>query len=201
MKQFWQQRNPRERILIVLCVVVVGVGLWMVATPPAQSRKPLLSSQQARLKNREAEKQKQKLAAEIAQIKPLIERSAYAEPPEMLVPRVIRTLQGYAKESSIHLREVKPLRTRRIGSVTRVPLSVRFSTAEWSRTAVAFLYRVEDPKGKLVVEKLNITSPDPKSRTVDVEVQITFFTREASPDSTEEGQQTTTSDRRPANNA
>jgi hypothetical protein len=191
MKQFWQQRNPRERILILLCIVVVGIVLWMVTTPTDQGGKRLLSAQQARLKNREAEKQMQQLATKTAQIKPFIERYAYAESPETLTPHVIRTLQGYAKESGLHLREIKPLRTRRIGNVMRVPLSVRFSTAEWNRTAIAFLYRVEDPNGKLVVEKLNITSPDPKSRTVDVEAQIAFFTREISTDSTQGRPKTT----------
>jgi hypothetical protein len=64
-----------------------------------------------------------------------------------------------------------------------VTLTVRF-TSEFGRV-IPFVYHVEDPQGKLVVEKLNVSSPDPKSRQVDVEVQVALFTAAGS--GTQEG--------------
>jgi hypothetical protein len=40
---------------------------------------------------------------------------------------------------------------------------------------------VEDPKGRLVVEKMNVAASDPKSRQVDVEVQVALFAAGAPP--------------------
>jgi hypothetical protein len=53
-------------------------------------------------------------------------------------------------------------------------LSARF-TSEFGK-AVPFFYRIDDPSGKLVVEKFDVTCADPKSRTVDVEVQVALYT-------------------------
>jgi hypothetical protein len=70
---------------------------------------------------------------------------------------------------------IKPLRSKKVAGVTKETLSVRF-TSEFGKT-VPFFYRVEDPAGRLVVEKFNLTASDPKSRTVDVDAQIALFTK------------------------
>ena len=121
----------------------------------------------------------------MAQMQPKIERAAYTEPPEELVPKVVRTLQSYAKDSGIHLREIKPLRTRRLGDLTKETMSVRF-TSDFGR-AVPFFYRVDDPQGKLIIEKFNVTAADPKSRSVDVEAQVALYTTAAAADAGKTG--------------
>lgn len=174
MSAFWARRNPRERFLIVLCALAVMVGVPLMLTPPDGAGKRLLPAAQARAKRERLEQEKAALEAETERLKPEIERMVYDKSPEEAIPQVVRTLQGYAKQSGLHLREIKPLRARQVGDVTRVPLSVRFTST--FNKAVPFFYRVEDPKEKLVVEKFTV-SADPKARTVDIDAQIALFTR------------------------
>src|SRR5262249_4428040 len=115
--------------------------------------------------------------AETARLKPALEKLVYKDSPEQVVPAVIKKLQTVAKESGIHLREIKPLRARNLATVIKVPMTVRF-TGQFGQS-VPFLYKVEDPAGKLVVEKFNVTVSDPKIKTVDVEVQIALYTQAA----------------------
>jgi hypothetical protein len=112
--------------------------------------------------------------AEMDRLQPEIDRLTYKEAPEQIIPKVIRSLQETAKQAGIHIREVKPLRIRRLAGLTKVPLSVRFS-CDFSKT-VPFLYNTEDPATKLVIDRLNVTAPDAKSRMVDVEAHVAFFT-------------------------
>jgi Tfp pilus assembly protein PilO len=175
MKEFWAQRNPRERYMLFLCAIVIVVGGWMGLSPTGDNGKTLLPTAQARQKIQETSQQKQALDDESVRLKAALGKMVYTDPPDQLVPQVVRTLQGYARDSGIHLREIKPMRARRFAAVTKVPLSVRFTT-EFSKS-VPFLYKIEDPAGKLVVEKFNVTASDPKSRTVDVEAQVALFTQ------------------------
>jgi Tfp pilus assembly protein PilO len=182
MNGFWAQRSPSERRMLVICLIVVAIGVPLALFPGGGSSKKLLSAAEARQQYKSKVDQKTQLEADIERIKPLMDQMVYADPPEQLIPKVITTLQGYAKASGIHLREIKPLRSKKIAGVTKETLSVRF-TSEFGKT-VPFLYRVEDPSGKLVVEKFNLTASDPKSRTVDVDAQIALYTQAASADAT-----------------
>jgi len=174
MSRFWAQRNPRERFLIVLCLIAVVVGVPLMLMSPDGVGRNLLPAAQARQKRETLLKEKAAMEDEIGRLKPEIEKMVYRKSPEQVLPEVIRALQKHAKASGIHLREIKPLRVRRLGDVTRVPLSVRFATE--FKKIVPLFYRLEDPRGKWVVEKFNI-SADPKSRTVDVDAQIALFTQ------------------------
>jgi hypothetical protein len=126
-----------------------------------------------------------------------VQEHAYNKPVEQLVPLVIRDLQATAQRAGIHLREVKPLRPKQVteepvirpGQKTtrttqtthdvlgaRVPVEVRFR-AQFQPNVVRFLYDVENPAGKMVVDKISITSADAKFKVVEVSAQITVFTR------------------------
>src|SRR5436190_1211847 len=72
-----------------------------------------------------------------------------------------------------------------LAAVMKVPLTLRFSSR--FDQSIPFLYNVEDPTGKLVVEKFNITMSDPKSKTVDVEVQIALYTEAMPTTKSDEG--------------
>lgn len=171
---WWAQRTKSERILIPFCILALIVGAWVVMTPSGTSNKKLLSAHDASQKTQEAVELKAKRSAEILKLKPEIAQLTYDEAPEQVIPKVIKKLQTTANEAGIHIREVKPLRVKRMGGVTKVPLSVRFS-CDFSKT-VPFIYNAEDPANKLVIDRLNVSAPDAKSRIVDVEAHVSFYT-------------------------
>jgi hypothetical protein len=188
-----QTRSNRERILILLCIVFVpGILIWNFANPakPNTGLRSQVPLQVAQTKREEAVHKLRRLQSERADIEAHLKRLAYPSTltPEQLVPRISQDLLKISAKSGVHLREIKPLRPRTLATAngTRVPLEVRFR-APFQPNVVRFLYYVEDPSGKMVVDKMNITSADPKSKTVDVSAQITVFTRSASATSGAEG--------------
>jgi len=174
MNSFWAQRTPSERRMMVICLLFVAIGLPMLLFPGGGGSKKLLSAKEARLKYDDVVRQKAALDRDADRLKPQIAKLSYPDAPEKLMPKVVLLLQKYAKQSGLHLREIKPLRPKRYPTVTKETLSVRF-TAPFSQ-AVPFFYRIDDPSGKLVVEKFDVTSADPKSRTVDVDAQVALYT-------------------------
>lgn len=179
MNSFWQQRTASEKRMIILCLLVVVVGVPFMLFSPAAGGKALLSAADARQKYKTVLQERDDLIKQVDKMQPAIEKMAYKEPPEVLIPQVIRTLQGFAKDSGVHLREIKPLRAKKIAALTKETMSVRF-TSSFSK-AIPFLYRIDDPDGKLVVEKFNVNAADPKSRQVDVDVQVALFTQGGEP--------------------
>ena len=149
----------------------------MMLIPTSGGNKKLLSTSAARQKYKKLVDQKGQYDQTIDRLKPAVTRMSYTERPEELVPKVIRDLQEYAKASGVHLREIKPLRAKRVATLMKVPMTVRFSTADFGKAATAFLYKTEDPSGKLVIEKLNVSTADQKTHTVDVEAQVALFTQ------------------------
>ena len=178
MGAFWAQRNSRERLLIILMAVACIIGVPMALISPDKGNGKLLSAAKARQEYKKTELQMRSQNEETARLKPELEKLVYKETPEQVVPGVIKTLQTIAKQSGIHLREIKPLRARSLTTVTKVPMTIRFS-GQFAQ-CIPFLYKVEDPNGKLVVEKLNVTTSDPKLKTVDVEVQVALYTQAGS---------------------
>lgn len=139
MTALWASRNPRERFMLLLCLAAVAIGVPMALTSPTSSGKALLPAAQARQKYDGIRSEKRALDQDSDRLKPQIAGMVYTAAAEDLMPQVIKILQTDAKESGIHLREVKPLRGRRMGSVTKVPLTVRF-TSEFGK-CVPFIYR------------------------------------------------------------
>jgi hypothetical protein len=182
MSGFWAQRSPSERRMMILGLLVIVIGVPLALFPGGATGKKLLSANDARLQYEKKLKQKAELESNMERVQPLMDQMVYSEAPEKLIPKVILTLQRYAKDSGIHLREIKPLRSKKVANLTKETLSVRF-TSEFGKS-VPFFYRVEDPEGKLVVEKFNLTASDPKSRTVDVDAQIAAYTQGAAQNET-----------------
>jgi len=174
MSEFWARRNPRERVLIVLCIVAVIVGIPAMLQPTGTRTGKLLPAAEARRKYDAALKQKLALEDDTKDLQARLAAMTYAEAPQTLTPKLVQQLQEQARTSGIHLREIKPLRVHTEASVTKVPISVRF-TAPFA-LAVPYIYRIENPKGKLVAEKATVVTPDPKARVVDVELQVACYT-------------------------
>jgi Tfp pilus assembly protein PilO len=173
--------KPRERRLVLLGVVVVGgVLLWDRLNPP----KPPISLQK-QVTVEEAEKRRQAAIAEMKRLRlekeaqePRIQQASYNRPADELIPRVVRDLQRIAKQAGIHFTEIKPQRSRPLStsSLEKIPIEVRFRAA-FQPNVMKFFYLLEAPKGKMTLEKFNVTSGDPRLKTVDVTALITVFTR------------------------
>jgi type II secretory pathway component PulM len=178
-QSLWASRSPRERALVLLGVGVIAVAVWMILSPTDAGKRGLLPSSVAREQYSDGLKRKQGFDREVATLGPKVDTSTYKETSEKVIPVVLKVLHEQARAAGIHLREVKPLRPRQVAGLTKVTLTVRF-TSEFGK-AIPFLYGVEDPKGRLVVEKMNVAASDPKSRQVDVEVQVALFAAGAPP--------------------
>ncbi|NLH99788.1 MAG: hypothetical protein GX446_09910 [Chthonomonadales bacterium] len=178
LTSLWGARSPRERGLIVVGVIVIAVAVYLALSPSDTVGGAMLSSAAAKQQYADGLKRKQELEREIAVLRPKVDTATYKDTSEKVIPIVLKSLHEQARLADIRLREVKPLRPRQTGGVTKVTLTVRFTTA--FAKAIPFLYNLEDPKARLVVEKMNVSPSDPKSRDVDVEVQVALFTVEGS---------------------
>ncbi|MGC8666730.1 MAG: type II secretion system protein GspM [Chthonomonadales bacterium] len=174
MREFWSRRNPRERVLIALCILAVIVGVPAMLQPPGAGAGKLIPASEARRKYNAALKQKLALEDDTKALDARLKAITYSEAPPTLTPKLVQQLQEQARTCGIHLREIKPLRVHTEASVTKVPISVRF-TAPFAQ-AIPYIYRIEDPKGRLVAEKATVVTPDPKAKVVDVELQVACYT-------------------------
>lgn len=175
-----QIRNKRERLLLILGIPLVLVVLaWNFLSPPTTqaTQNGLLSKEDADKKLTAAQHENITMHAEQDKMDPDIEKMSYHIPAEQLVPRLIRNLQTLADKSGVHLREIKPIRGKKLKSNAgvRVPVEVRFKAA-FQPDAMRFLYHVEESDSRMVVDKINITSADPRFKTVEISATITVFT-------------------------
>ncbi len=193
-------------MLVGFCVVVVAGAIWFVLAPPPRGSKANLAPLKDALNKTVASKNNaRRLREDQLAIEPQVKARAYDKPADQVVPIVVGSLQSAAERAGIHLREVRPLRAKivtdemdpkvvaktttgrsaRASSTThevlgaRVPVEVRFK-APFQPNVVKFLYDLENPAGRMVIDKISITSADAKFRTVEVSAQITVFTRSSS---------------------
>ncbi len=171
---FWSERTKSERNMITVAGIAVIVAIPLMLSPTSGSSKKLLPAAEARQQYRNIVSEKQNLEKQTDEITPKIKVLASDAMPDVIMPGMVKAIQLCAKNAGIHVREIKPLRVKQIGTVTRIPLNVRF-VSEFKQTT-KFLYDIEDPAGKLVVEKYSVSASDAKSGLVDVEVQLTMFT-------------------------
>ncbi len=174
------QMGSKKTWFYILAALIVGVAaIWSMSpssTPKGATK--LLPLEEALGKTAAARRSSKKMEEDSKGIGPRVEKLAYIESAEELTPMIIEELQKIADKSGVHIREIKPLKAKLIanGTGTRVPIEVRFRS-NFQPNVVQFLYEVEDPAGKMVVEKINITSADSKFKTVEVSAQITVFTK------------------------
>ena len=180
---------PRERnLLIVMGVVIVGSAGYSVLNPAGgttANKAGQLTLEAATAKRQASLTELKTMNEQADTLAPQIEQIAFNRPADELIPRVVQDLQRIAKESGIRLQEVKPQRSRPLGSGQgeKVPIDIRFR-APFQPNVTKFLYFVEAPEGRMAIEKFNVTSADARSRTVDISAQIVVFTKVTStPDS------------------
>jgi hypothetical protein len=175
-----QIRSNRERMMLLLCGVVLLVALYMVMSP---SGKPvvhhtLLPTEAADAQYATKKKTYIQLRSQLDEMEPRIQKMTFTQPPDTVAAIATQDLQDVAARSGIHLNETKPLRAVKTttGLVVRVPLEVRFRAA-FQPEVMRFLYYLEDPAGKMVVDKIDITSADSRLKTVEVSARISVFTQ------------------------
>jgi hypothetical protein len=175
-----QVRTKREKTLLILCIVVLVVALASVLSP---SGKPVvhhsvLTADAANAQYHTKEVTYKNLTAQLDAMDPRIQKMTFTQPPDTVSAVVTQDLQKVAARSGIHLSEIKPLRALKTttGLVVRVPLEVRFR-ASFQPDVVRFLYYLEDPAGKMVVDKIDITSGDSRLKTVEVSARVSVFTQ------------------------
>jgi hypothetical protein len=172
--------NKRERNLLVACVAVVLIAGWMLLSPQSSGTggATKYSRQVAEQKQLEGKLQLRQMSRDEEALQPRIATTSYDMPAAALQPRVVRDLQEIAARAGVHIREWKPGQPSgfRDAVGASVPMDIRFRTS-FQPNLVRFLYYVEDPAGKMVVQKIDVTSTDAKFKTVDVTARIVVFTR------------------------
>ena len=86
MNSYWARRNSREKFLLVLCVVALIVGVPLVLFPGDSANSKLPPAAESRLKYDSVLKQKVSMSAEMDRVKPALDKAAYTEAPEQLLP-------------------------------------------------------------------------------------------------------------------
>jgi len=175
------QINAREKkLMVVASVILVLILIFNFLTPSSSgpSTKGMVSLQKAKEGTDLNRRNETRLAREVKDLDPVIDTKAFNTSPDQLVPTTIRELQQIAAKAGVHIREVKPIRPKLLASTmgSSVPLEVHF-LAPFQPNAMKFLYYLEDPAGKMVVDKLDISSADPRKKTVEVSAQVSVFTR------------------------
>ena len=176
-----QTLSKRDKGLLGLMVAVILVAAFLLLTPSSKggaSSRNQLPLEEARHENLTTRKQLKAIDDEQKLLKPEISRLTFNMPAEQLTAHVTEDLYILADRAGVHIREIKPLRSRVLtnGSVASVPVEVRFR-APFQPNVMRFLYYTEDPARKMVVDKINITSSDTHLKSVDVDAQITVYTR------------------------
>jgi len=175
------QISPRDRkVLVILVVFVVVIFIWNMATPSTSGKGTagMLPAKKAIEGTTLNQKNQARLTREVNELTPKVNDLAFNIAPDELVPRTVKDLQEIAAKSGVHIREIKPIRPKLLasGMGSSVPMEVHF-LAPFQPNAMKFLYYAEDPAGKMVIDKLDISSADPRRKTVEVSATVTVFTK------------------------
>ena len=176
-----QALSKRERNLVIVCAVFLIAVVIFVMSPSGKAlpKHKLLPTDRAETEWRKAAKTYQTVGASMGSIQPRVSKMTYSESPDTVAALATQELQDIAARSHIHLREVKPqLRVGKMKSsqIGRVSLDVRFR-APFQPDVVRFLYYIEDPTGRMVVDKVDITSADSRFKSVEVTARVSVFTQ------------------------
>lgn len=174
-------RTKREQVtLVVGALIVIGLLIWSALNPAKHSGSgdTLLPVTTAQHKQDLGEREMRRLALEKGDLEPRIASMSFSEPGEQITPQVVNTLERVAESSGVHLSEVKPEKPQMLpsGAGSRVSIDVRFK-AQFQPNVVQFLFGVENPANRMVVDRLNIGSADPRFQSVDVSARISAYTR------------------------
>ena len=173
--------SKRESTMVVTCMIFVTGALVFALQPTGGARSgsaALLPVDVAQSRRVTALRTLKQMNEDQSTMEPRIQAASYDLSPEELEPRVVRELQRIAVKSGVHLKEIKPIRAHPLkdAAAIQVATEIRFH-APFQPDVVKFLYMVEDPAGRMTLDRLNVTTADPRSRSVDVTAMISVYTR------------------------
>jgi hypothetical protein len=175
-----QLRTKRERYLVIFCVVFLILVAVFVMTPPSKPAGTAvqLSATAAEAQWRSQAVKYRQLVDSEQMLTPKLRRLTYREAPETVAALLTQDLQLIAARSGIHLNSYKPSRPAKLpaGDIVRVPVEIRFR-ARFQPDVIRFLYAIEDPAGRRVVDRIDINPAEAKLKQVEVSARISVFTQ------------------------
>jgi|YelNatPaOPRAMG01_1025707.scaffolds.fasta_scaffold02945_10 Tfp pilus assembly protein PilO len=175
MKEFWEARNKRERWLIIMAVLSIVTSVPFMFTPTSGLTKALLPANVARQKYQQAVEQTTEMIQDGKRMRHKLSEWTFHSNPDALIPQLIDTLQKQSVKGGVHLMEIRPLRTIQNDKLAMIPISIRCECP--FDKAIAFLYYLEDPSSKMVVDRVDISSSGTNSNLVDMNAQIATYTQ------------------------
>lgn len=172
--------NRREIALLVVLGIVVIATAGLLGTPSgtAQKQKTLLPAADATLKYKQDAAKYLAMANQQAALQKQAESLTYTKTAQRLVADEVAWLQKIAHESGVHIQELRPLTPLKVpdGQLATVPMEVRFE-ASFQPQVVRFLYSVEKPDGRMVLDRVDIAPQQTGSGDVAVTAQVAVFTQ------------------------
>ncbi|HEV2474658.1 MAG TPA: hypothetical protein VGS41_18425 [Chthonomonadales bacterium] len=186
-------RTKRDMAAIaILIVFVIAVAVWLKLTPARSTagKAALLSVSDAVHKQEVERREMSRLQTEIGEMNPKVAAMSDQDDPESLTPRAVSKLEEVARRAGVHLEEIRPGKPQLLpsGAGERISLDIKFE-ARFQPECIAFLYYVEEPAGRMVVDRLSLTSADARQKTVQVAARISTFTRSKSGSADQRGGQ------------
>ncbi len=172
MREFWTSRTLRERIMIIVCVLAVVIGVPL-AIPTGKSAVALLSPAAAQAKLTNEQSQVANLHRQNATIRSLLTTTSYVGGPDAALPKIVEKLQADAKSAGIHIKEIKPIHPHIVDGVAKMAFDMSFSSSLGQ--ALSFIFYLENPKGKLVIEKINLSTSETQNQQIQVTVEVAAF--------------------------
>jgi hypothetical protein len=174
MSDFWNARSKRERGMIVMAVLSIIFSIPMALMQSGGTTKSFLPAAEAHQKYLQAAQQTASMNQECNVLEKKIARFSYHEKPDTLEPKLINILQSCADKSSVHIREIRPLRVLHAGNIVVIPINLRLE-CPFEKT-IPFLYYLENPANKLNVDRFSIQAGAANDPNVTVDAEINGYT-------------------------
>lgn len=175
-----RQLSVREKILIILALLVALVfgipalqEVWGTFAGTGG-----LTVEKVRLQRRQLQQEISQLQEREEQLKDKVAQLGYEQPAETIIPLLVRKIETQAQANRIHLNSLRPLRPRNLEVVTEITLEVQLK-ADFPNF-VHFLYALYDPKLKLSIDRVRISSGNEEIGEVEVDLALSAYSLKAS---------------------
>lgn len=158
--------------MMVLCALVVAIGVPL-AIPMGKSAGTLLSPAAAQTKLTSEQSQLASLHRQNATMRSLLTTTSYVGGPNAALPKIIEKLQADAKSAGIHIKEIKPIHPHIVDGVAKMAFDMNFNCSLGQ--ALSFIYYLENPKGKLVIEKIALSTSETQNQQIQATIEVAAF--------------------------
>ncbi len=174
-------KTKREKVLVAVAVIVVLIAVYLSSSSPGSSSSnasgPMLPLSQAVKKYDDGKTKYVALGNEVDTLQPLIYHLTSSKSADALSPLMASSIMDMAAKASIHITSLRPLSPEIVadGQAERVPTEIQFD-APFEPNAIKLLYLLEDPKGKYVVDQVQLTTHERHRNMVSVTARVSMFT-------------------------